>query len=191
MPVPTEPAICLVRRSSNRRILNEEEVVTALSTFVRVEVIQLDALSYREQVHLLIPFGFITFLPPPSCISPTLPRHYFFSPSPLGLFPPSLPPLPSPSPLLPSPPSPFSPPPLPSSLLPLLPPSLNLSTSAGSSDAAVHNPGWVPWCRATQCSLHATGLSHNPAGPIPFQVPSSLNLCTVTESQRAIPGMAK
>jgi hypothetical protein len=50
MPSPLEPVVCLVRRSGNRRILNEEEVVSALSKFVRVEVVQLDALSYREQV---------------------------------------------------------------------------------------------------------------------------------------------
>ena len=50
IPVPTEPAVCLVRRSGNRRILNEDEMVAALSKFVRVEVVQFDALSYREQV---------------------------------------------------------------------------------------------------------------------------------------------
>ena len=50
LPPPSEPAVCLVRRSSNRRILNEDEVVAALSKFVRVEVVQFDALSYHEQV---------------------------------------------------------------------------------------------------------------------------------------------
>ena len=50
IPVPSEPAVCLVRRSGSRRILNEEEVVIALSKFVKVEVVQFDALSYREQV---------------------------------------------------------------------------------------------------------------------------------------------
>lgn len=49
-PTPAEPTVCLVRRSINRRILNEEDIVSALSKFVRVEVVQFDALSYREQV---------------------------------------------------------------------------------------------------------------------------------------------
>ena len=50
IPSPSEPAVCLVRRSTSRRILNEDEVVAALSKFVQVEVVQFDALSYREQV---------------------------------------------------------------------------------------------------------------------------------------------
>ena len=50
-PTPSEPVVCLVRRSGNRRILNEEEVVSVLSKFVSVKVVQLDTLSYHEQVN--------------------------------------------------------------------------------------------------------------------------------------------
>ena len=57
IPVPSEPVVCLVRRSGNRRILNEEEIVAALSKFVRVEVVQFDILSYREQVNILYSGG--------------------------------------------------------------------------------------------------------------------------------------
>ena len=50
IPAPSEPVVCLTRRSGSRRVLNEDEVVEALSKFVHVEVVQFDALSYREQV---------------------------------------------------------------------------------------------------------------------------------------------
>ena len=69
IPAPSEPVVCLARRSGNRRILNEEEVVAALSKFVRVEVVQFDALSYREQV---------THSHFPQSIAPIEPLSFFY-----------------------------------------------------------------------------------------------------------------
>ncbi len=47
---PGWSALCVCCRSKNRRILNEDGLVAALSKLVKVQVLQFDALSYREQV---------------------------------------------------------------------------------------------------------------------------------------------
>ena len=39
-----------VFRLSNRRILNEDGLLNAVSQFVKIQVVQFDSLSYREQV---------------------------------------------------------------------------------------------------------------------------------------------
>lgn len=71
-PMPSEPVVCLVRRSGNRRILNEEEVVSVLSKFVSVKVVQLDTLSYHEQVNSSPSYP---SPPPPSYPSPPPSPH--------------------------------------------------------------------------------------------------------------------
>ena len=49
---PTEPCVCLVKRSLTRRILNEGELIGAVEKFVKIKVVQFDVLSYQEQVSL-------------------------------------------------------------------------------------------------------------------------------------------
>lgn len=50
---PTVPHVCLIRRTTSRLILNEISLVSAISPFVRVQVVQFDGLSYREQIALI------------------------------------------------------------------------------------------------------------------------------------------
>ena len=47
---PPEPFVCLAKRTLNLRILNAEELVSSVHGFVRIQVIQFEGLSYREQV---------------------------------------------------------------------------------------------------------------------------------------------
>jgi len=49
-------------RSLNRRILNEDGLISAVSKFVGIRVVQFDAISYTEQVQYVLP-----------CLVPRLP----------------------------------------------------------------------------------------------------------------------
>jgi len=42
-------------RSLNRRILNEDGLISAVSKFVGIRVVQFDAISYAEQVQYVLP----------------------------------------------------------------------------------------------------------------------------------------
>lgn len=50
LTTPTQPYLCLVKRTLTRRILNDQELIEAVSGEVKVQVVEFEGLSYREQV---------------------------------------------------------------------------------------------------------------------------------------------